>query len=66
MKEIEFYFDFDNGKVIFNDGNICCIDSEKSSFIYKWNEFILESDVEKDLCNRFNYKFINITDYKFQ
>ncbi|MGL5426902.1 MAG: hypothetical protein ACRCYT_00225 [Cetobacterium sp.] len=60
MKEIEFYFDFDNKKVIFNDGNICNIDYEKSSFIYKKNEFILESDVEKDLCNAFNIKYVNI------
>ncbi|MGL5797758.1 MAG: hypothetical protein ACRCYT_06080 [Cetobacterium sp.] len=59
MEEIEFYFDFDNGKVIFSDGNICCINYEKSSFIYKENEFTLESDVEKDLCYRFNQRFVN-------
>lgn len=49
MKEIEFYFDWDNHKVIFNDGNICNINEEKNSFIYNNIEFTLESDVEKDL-----------------
>ncbi|MGL5357422.1 MAG: hypothetical protein ACRDAQ_12935 [Cetobacterium sp.] len=66
MKEIEFYFDFDNAKVIFSDGNVCDIDVEKDSFMYKENEFILESDVEKDLDYKFSHKYINITDYKFQ
>ena len=30
MKEIKFYFNFDNYKIIFDDGNICDIDSEKN------------------------------------
>lgn len=60
MKEIEFYLDFDNGKVIFNDGNICDIDNEKDSFVYKGEEFLLESDVEKDLCYKFSERYVNI------
>lgn len=59
MKEIKFYFDFDNYKVIFDDGNICDIDNEKDSFVYKGIEFTLESDVEKDLCYKFNERYIN-------
>lgn len=61
MKEIKFYFDFDNYKVVFDDGNICDIDSEKDYFIYKGVEFILESDVEKDLCYKFNQRYVDIT-----
>lgn len=61
MKEIEFYFDWDNHKVIFNDGTICYIIEEKNSFIYNNVEFTLESDVEKDLCHLFKVKYINIT-----
>ena len=63
MKEIEFYFDWDNHKVIFNDGTICNINEEKNSFIYRNIEFILEADVEKDLCNTFNEFYINKTKY---
>ena len=59
MKEIEFYFDWDNHKVSFNDGTICDIDEEKNSFIYRNIEFTLEADVEKDLCNTFNMRYIN-------
>lgn len=61
MKEIEFYFDWDNHMVIFNDGNICNINEEKNFFIYNNVEFTLESDVEKDLSYIFNKKYINIT-----
>ncbi|MGL4998422.1 MAG: hypothetical protein ACRC5T_05580 [Cetobacterium sp.] len=60
MKEIEFYFDFENGKVIFSDGNKVDTNFEKESFIYKGKEFYLESDVEKDLCNTFNIRYVNI------
>lgn len=63
MKEIEFYFDWDKHKVIFNDGSICDINEEKNSFIYKNIEFTLEADVEKDLCNAFNMRYINLTEY---
>ncbi|MGL5780110.1 hypothetical protein [Cetobacterium sp.] len=63
MKEIEFYFDWDNHKVIFNDGTICSINEEKNLFVYKDIEFILESDVEKDLCNIFNERYVNTTEY---
>lgn len=59
MKEVKFYFDFDNYKVIFDDGNICEIDSEKDSFVYKGIEFTMESDVEKDLCHKFNKRYVN-------
>ncbi|MGL4652450.1 hypothetical protein [Cetobacterium sp.] len=59
MKEIKFYFDFANYKVIFDDGNICEIDTEKESFVYKGMEFTLESDVEKDLCYKFNQRYVN-------
>lgn len=61
MEEIEFYFDWDNHKVIFNNGIICEINEEKNSFIYNDIEFTLESDIEKDLSYIFNKKFINIT-----
>lgn len=60
MKDIEFYFDWDNHQVVFNDGVICDIDEEKESFFYKEKEFALESDVEKDLCYTFNIKYVNI------
>lgn len=63
MKEIGFYFDWDNHKVIFDNGIICNINEEKNSFIYDNVEFTLESDVEKDLCNEFNTRYINITKY---
>lgn len=63
MKEIEFYFDWDNNKVIFNDGIVCDVNEEKNSFVYRNIEFTLESDVEKDLCNTFNEKYVNITEY---
>lgn len=61
MKEVEFYFDWDNHQVIFNDGTICDINEEKESFFYRGKEFTLESDVEKDLCYTFNIKYVNIT-----
>lgn len=61
MREIEFYFDWDNHKVIFNDGTTCDINEEKNSFVYRNIEFTLESDVEKDLSYTFNKNFINIT-----
>lgn len=60
MEEIEFYFDWDNHKVIFNDGTICGINEEKNLFIYNNVEFILESDVEKDLCHYFNKRFVQV------
>ncbi|MGL5049170.1 hypothetical protein [Cetobacterium sp.] len=60
MKEIEFYFDFENGKVIFSDGNKVDTNFEKESFIYKGKEFYLESDVEKDLCYTFNIRYVNM------
>ncbi|MGL5936781.1 MAG: hypothetical protein ACRCZI_14295 [Cetobacterium sp.] len=60
MQEIKFYFDFENYEVIFDDGNICEIDNEKDSFIYKEIEFTLESDVEKDLCHKFNKRYVDI------
>lgn len=63
MKEIEFYFDWDNNKVIFNDGTICNIDSETETFYYKDKKFSLESDVEKDLYYTFNMRYVNITAY---
>lgn len=63
MKEIEFYFDWDNHKVIFNDGIICDINEEKNSFIYKNIGFTLEADVEKDLSHTFNIRYINLTEY---
>lgn len=63
MKEIEFYFDWNNHKVIFNDGTICNINEEKNSFIYNNVEFTLESDVEKDLCHIFDIKYVNKTSY---
>lgn len=63
MKEIEFYFDWDNHKVIFNDGTICNINEEKNSFIYRNIEFTLEADVEKDLSNTFNIRYVNLTEY---
>ncbi|WP_432205657.1 hypothetical protein ACQ9ZF_12365 (plasmid) [Cetobacterium somerae] len=63
MKEIEFYFDWDNHKVIFNDGTICDINEEKNSFIYRNTEFTLEADVEKDLSNTFNIRYVNLTEY---
>lgn len=63
MKEIEFYFDWNNHKVIFNDGIICDINEEKNSFLYKNIEFSLEADVEKDLSNTFNIRYVNLTEY---
>ena len=63
MKEIEFYFDWDNHKVIFNDGTICSINEEKNSFVYNNIEFTLESDVEKDLYYIFSKRYVNLTDY---
>lgn len=63
MKEIEFYFDWNNHKVIFNDGTICDINEEKNSFFYKSIEFTLEADVEKDLSNTFNIRYVNLTEY---
>lgn len=63
MQEIEFYFDWDNNKVIFNDGVISDINSDTESFFYNGKEFILESDVEKDLSSAFNIKYINMTKY---
>lgn len=63
MKEIEFYFDWDNHKVIFNDGIICDINEEKNTFLYKNIEFTLEADVEKDLSHTFNIRYVNLTEY---
>ncbi|MGL5715695.1 hypothetical protein [Cetobacterium sp.] len=63
MQEIEFYFDWDNNKIIFNNGISCTINEEKNSFIYRGIEFTLEADVEKDLCNIFNEQYINVTEY---
>lgn len=63
MQEIEFYFDWDNNKVVFNDGTICDIDSEIESFFYRGKKFFLASDVEKDLCYTFNMRYVNTTEY---
>lgn len=63
MKEIEFYFDWDNHKVIFNNGIICDINEEKNTFLYKNIEFTLEADVEKDLSHTFNIRYVNLTEY---
>lgn len=63
MKEIEFYFDWNNHKVIFNDGIICDINEEKNTFLYKNIEFTLEADVEKDLSHTFNIRYVNLTEY---
>lgn len=63
MKEIEFYFDWDNHKVIFNDGIICDINEEKNTFLYKNIEFTLEADIEKDLSHTFNIRYVNLTEY---
>lgn len=63
MKEIEFYFDWDNRKVIFNNGIICDINEEKNTFLYKNIEFTLEADVEKDLSHTFNIRYVNLTEY---
>lgn len=63
MQEIEFYFDWNNNKIIFNDGTICDIDSETESFFYRGKKFFLQSDVEKDLCYTFNMRYVNITLY---
>ncbi len=63
MQEIEFYFDWDKYKVIFNDGTICDIDSETESFFYRGKKFFLASDVEKDLCYTFNMRYVNTTEY---
>ncbi|MGL4670759.1 hypothetical protein [Cetobacterium sp.] len=63
MQEIEFYFDWDGNKVIFNDGMICDMDFEIESFFYKDKKFFLESDVEKDLCYTFNMRYVNMTEY---
>lgn len=63
MKEIEFYFDWDNHKVVFNDGTICSINEKKNLFTYNNVDFTLESDVEKDLCDKFNIRYVNITKY---
>lgn len=60
MKEIKFYFDFDNYKVIFDDGTVCDIDDDQGSFVYKGVKFIMESDVEKDLCYKFKERYVNI------
>lgn len=62
MKEIKFYFDFDKYKVIFDDGIVCEIDNDKDSFVYKGVEFTMESDVEKDLCYKFNKRYVNISE----
>ncbi|MGL5982179.1 MAG: hypothetical protein ACRCZR_02535 [Cetobacterium sp.] len=58
MKEINFYFNLINNTVVFSDGIICKIDVTKDCFYYKEKEFILESDVEKDLSYFFNKKYI--------
>lgn len=63
MQEIEFYFDWNNNKIIFNDGTICDIDSETESFFYRGKKFFLASDVEKDLCHTFNMRYVNTTEY---
>lgn len=63
MKEIEFYFDWNNHRVVFSNGVTCGINEEKNFFIYNNIKFTLESDVEKDLCNRFNARYVNITAY---
>ncbi|MGL5124752.1 MAG: hypothetical protein ACRC6U_02035 [Fusobacteriaceae bacterium] len=60
MKEIEFYFDFVNNTVIFSDGIISKIDLINECFYYKEKEFILESDIEKDLCYFFNKRYIHL------
>lgn len=63
MKEIEFYFDWDNHKVVFNNGIICDINEEKNTFLYKNIAFTLEADVEKDLSHTFNVRYVNLTEY---
>ncbi|MGL5596249.1 MAG: hypothetical protein ACRDDH_20135 [Cetobacterium sp.] len=63
MNEILFYFDFNKNIVSFNDRTICKINNLTNSFIYRNIEFTLESDVEKDLQNAFNQRFVNITNY---
>lgn len=57
---MKFIFDFENERVIFEDGTTCTI--ENDSFNYKGIDFTLESDVEKDLSYTFDEKFVNMTD----
>ncbi len=63
MNEILFYFDFNKSIVNFNNDTICKINNLTNSFMYRNIEFILESDVEKDLQHTFNQRFVNITNY---
>lgn len=63
MNEILFYFDFNKNIVNFNNDTICKINNLTNSFMYRNIEFILESDVEKDLQHTFNQRFVNITNY---
>ena len=58
MEEINFYFNWGNNTVVFSDGIICKIDVINECFYYKEKEFILESDVEKDLCYSFYRKYV--------
>lgn len=57
---MKFIFDFENERVIFEDGTTCTI--ENDSFNYKGIDFTLESDVEKDLSYTFDEKFVNMTE----
>ena len=63
MNEILFYFDFNKSIVNFNNDTICKINNLTNSIMYRNIEFILESDVEKDLQHTFNQRFVNITNY---
>lgn len=64
MKETEFKFDFENYQVLFSDGTVCEISPEKGNFFYRGKEFIMESDVEKDLQYAFGKRFIDMTEYE--
>lgn len=58
-KEIKFFIDWDVYKIIINNESYL-INYDTESFIYRSVEFNINSDIEKDLCNTFSEKFINI------
>lgn len=56
-KEI-FFAQTDEGILIFQDGKIIEL---KEAFIYREKKFLVESDLEKEFCNAFGERYVDLT-----
>ncbi len=48
----------DEGILVFQDGKTIQIEEE---FVYRGKKFIVESDLEKEFCNAFGERYVDLT-----